>query len=81
MSHKLNLLEWFDAREVEYVPEHFHIVKTPITPESRHWISESLHGRYGFLSVPDPTLVRFTKVSYPAFELGSEATLYELTWS
>lgn len=81
MTYQINILEWFDARELDYVPDHFIVVKTPITLESRCWISEKLSGRYALTVKDTDDNLDLQGVSYPAFEDQKDAVLYQLTWS
>lgn len=69
----INLHTWFVERELNFLPEHFILVKIPVEPEAREWIIEKLQGRYTIVSTfPD---------FYPAFEDPKEAVLYQLSWS
>lgn len=79
-SYEINLLEWFDARKIEYCPKHFTRTNTPITEESELWIEEKLLGRYAYFS-REPEDGFFHVDVFPAFEDSKEAIFYELTWS
>jgi hypothetical protein len=70
----INLHTWYSNRELDFVPEHFIVSKTPITDESRNWILEKLVGRFAIMS--STTDIFFT--SFPAFEDPKEAIFYEL---
>lgn len=71
----INLYTWFSNRELEYVPEHFVLSSTPLTPEAKEWIKEKLVGRFAIKGDIFANLKRT-----PAFEDPKEAVFYELTW-
>ncbi len=77
----INLQTWFVERELNYVPAHFVIVKTPLTEESREWILEKLQGRFAIVVNPTYTPSNLSTHTYAAFEDPKEAVFYELTWS
>lgn len=86
---ELNLYTWFSQRELPYCPQHFIVVDTIITIESKQWILEKLTSRFCLVQVDnylsshnhnedyDPWTFGF----YPAFENPSEATYFQLVWS
>ena len=73
----INLETWFTERELSVNPKHFVKTSTPITPESKAWILEKLHGRF---SKCGPTNVIDAPGICPTFEDPKEAVFYELTF-
>lgn len=71
----INLHTWFMDRELDFVPSHFVVSKTPLTEDSKLWILEKLIGRFSIVG----TEGFFGSLS-PAFEDPKEAVFYELTW-
>ena len=71
----INLHTWFMDRELDFVPPHFVVSKTPLTEDSKLWILEKLIGRFSIVG----TEGFFGSLS-PAFEDPKEAVFYELTW-
>lgn len=76
----INLHTWFMDRELEFVPDHFVISKTPVTSDSKIWILEKLTGRFAMGDNKSVSTYTFSG-SYPAFEDPKELVFYELTWS
>lgn len=83
-EYNIDPITWFGMREVKFTPPHFVQTKTPLTPESRSWIYNSLRGRFS-ISYPDEIdNDMFSLISLsgcPAFELPEEALAYELKWA
>lgn len=73
---------WFTDRELPYKPKHFVSVNTPVNTHSKHWIVNTLKGRYFFEErVVEGDFLDFGNKMFPAFEDPAEAVLYELRWS
>jgi len=84
----LNVCTWQMERELNYLPSHFVVSKTPITHESKQWILESLNGRFCVVSsneieyfTSSLNLNMLMPTIYPAFEDPQEAVFYELKFS
>lgn len=73
----INLETWFTNRELSVNPKHFTQARTPLTPESKAWILEKLHGRF---SRCIPTNFIDAVGMCPTFEDPKEAVFYELTF-
>lgn len=71
---------WFSARQVKFTPPHFIIAQTKLTPESLHWVRNTIRGRYSILCDPADVIFDFNMGSV-AFEDAKDAMLYELKWS
>lgn len=81
---EINLHTWYNSRELDFLPKHFILSKTPITHESKSWILEKLKGRFclvSCLSGHRPNDVFSLPNDCPAFEDPQEAILYELKFS
>jgi hypothetical protein len=77
----VNPSNWFSKREIDHRPPHFVKCDTPITPESRIWVTSKLKGRYAIVHHTDmQTYIMETRDSV-YFEDPAEAMIYELRWS
>jgi len=74
----INLETWFTERELSVNPNHFIKTSTPMTPESKAWILEKLHGRFSKYYLNNQNLDGFGFC--PTFEDPKEALFYELTF-
>ena len=79
-EYEIDPNQWFGKRELEFMPKHFYVTKTPLTDESKFWVIHKLKGRYALVSSDDEFDFMAFNV-FPAFEDNAEAVLYELTWS
>lgn len=82
IDYKINPIDWYSERKLEYTPKHFTISRTPVTTESELWIRSTLMGRYTITAATNDTKeFLFDFSNYPAFEDPKEAMIYELKWS
>jgi hypothetical protein len=74
----INYETYFSNRQVDFLPKHFLVSKTPVTKESLSWIYEKLHGRF-YLKNASTNIFDFER--YPCFENPAEMSMYEIAWS
>lgn len=84
MEKSLDPVTWYGQRELEFTPNHFVVVRTPLTTESKLWIINNLRGRFSTIQNhldEFHSLLVYDLNKFPAFEDPKEAVLFELTWS
>lgn len=82
MEYQIDPIIWFGDRRLDYPPGHFIMATTLLTPDSLHWVLNSLRGRYAItLNSNNFFFSAIDNLGNISFEDPSEATLYELRWS
>jgi hypothetical protein len=82
-EYNIDPVTWYSERELKFTPKHFVVTNTKLTEEARHWIMNTLRGRFSIIH--KNTESEFLQIlgynGYPAFEDPKEAITYELVWS
>lgn len=77
----IDMYKWFGKRELDYIPAHFVRCETPLSEDSRLWVTSRLRGRYAVVQHTDMQTFTIETRYRVYFEDPSEATIYELRWS